>query len=123
MTNLFLLTATADGATGSLSSTLISFLPFVLIIVAFYFILIRPQKKKEKKDAEMRNSVQIGDEIVTIGGIVGIVCKLEDNTLVVETGSDKSKIRIKRWAISQNLDAEKEAKAPKAVETTTEENK
>lgn len=123
MTNLFLLTATADGATGSLSSTLISFLPFVLIIVAFYFILIRPQKKKEKKDAEMRNSVQIGDEIVTIGGIVGIVCKLEDNTLVVETGSDKSKIRIKRWAISQNLDAEKEVKAPKAVETTTEENK
>ena len=123
MTNLFLLTATADGATGSLSSTLISFLPFVLILVAFYFILIRPQKKKEKKDAEMRNSVQIGDEIVTIGGIVGIVCKLEDNTLVVETGSDKSKIRIKRWAISQNLDAEKEAKAPKAVETTTEENK
>lgn len=123
MTNLFLLTATADGATGSLSSTLISFLPFVLILVAFYFILIRPQKKKEKKDAEMRNSVQIGDEIVTIGGIVGIVCKLEDNTLVIETGSDKSKIRIKRWAISQNLDAEKEANAPKAVETTTEENK
>ena len=123
MTNLFLLTATADGATGSLSSTLISFLPFVLILVAFYFILIRPQKKKEKKDAEMRKNVQIGDELVTIGGIVGIVCKLEEDTLVIETGSDKSKIRIKRWAISQNLDAEKEAKAPKAVETTTEENK
>ncbi|MBR5121259.1 MAG: preprotein translocase subunit YajC [Oscillospiraceae bacterium] len=123
MTNLFLLTATADGATGSLSSTLISFLPFVLILVAFYFILIRPQKKKEKKDAEMRKSVQIGDELVTIGGIVGIVCKLEEDTLVIETGSDKSKIRIKRWAISQNLDAEKEAKTPKAVETTTEENK
>ena len=81
----------------------------VVLLLAFYFILIRPQRKKEKKDAEMRKNLQIGDEIVTVGGIVGIVCKIEEETLVIETGGDRSRLRIKKWAVSQNLDAEKEA--------------
>ena len=89
-------------------------LPLILL-GAFYFILIRPQRKKEKKDAEMRKNVQVGDEIVTAGGIVGIVCKLEEETLVIETGGDRSKLRIKRWAVSQNIDAEKESAAAAAA--------
>ena len=104
---------TATASSASLGWTSIIWL--VLLLVAFYFILIRPQRKKEKKDAEMRKNIQIGDEIVTAGGIVGIVCKLEQETLVIETGSDKSKLRIRRWAVSQNLDAEKEASAAAAA--------
>lgn len=104
---------TATASSASLGWTPIIWL--VLLLVAFYFILIRPQRKKEKKDAEMRKNIQIGDEIVTAGGIVGIVCKLEEETLVIETGSDKSKLRIRRWAVSQNLDAEKEASAAAAA--------
>ncbi len=87
----------------------------VILLLAFYFILIRPQRKKEKKDAEMRKNLQIGDEIVTVGGIVGIVCKIEEETLVIETGGDRSRLRIKKWAVSQNLDAEKEAAAATAA--------
>ena len=87
----------------------------LILLGAFYFILIRPQRKKEKKDAEMRKNVQVGDEIVTAGGIVGIVCKLEEETLVIETGGDRSKLRIKRWAVSQNIDAEKESAAAAAA--------
>lgn len=104
---------TATASSASLGWTSIIWL--VLLLVAFYFILIRPQRKKEKKDAEMRKNIQIGDEIVTAGGIVGIACKLEEETLVIETGSDKSKLRIRRWAVSQNLDAEKEASAAAAA--------
>ena len=97
------------------SSGLVPIGMLLLMLVAFYFILIRPQRKKEKKDAEMRKNVQVGDEIVTAGGIVGIVCKLEEETLVIETGGDRSKLRIKRWAVSQNIDAEKESAAAAAA--------
>lgn len=85
----------------------------VVILVAFYFILIRPQRKKDKQDAEMRKNLQLGDEVVTAGGIVGIICKIEEETIVIETGGDRSRLRVRRWAISQNLDAEKEAAAAK----------
>ncbi len=85
----------------------------VVILVAFYFILIRPQRKKDKQDAEMRKNLQLGDEVVTAGGIVGIICKIEEETVVIETGGDRSRLRVRRWAISQNLDAEKEAAAAK----------
>ncbi len=92
------------GATqqASTSSMLMSFLSMILIIVALYFIMLRPQKKKEKAVQEMRNNLQVGDEIVTIGGVVGIVVSVKDDTVVIETGSDRSKIRFQRWAIQQN---------------------
>ncbi|MEG0570726.1 MAG: preprotein translocase subunit YajC [Oscillospiraceae bacterium] len=81
---------------------LIQIVPLVLIFVVFYFILIRPQRKKDKATQKMRNDVQIGDEIVTIGGIVGIVISIKEDTIVIETGSDRSKVIIKRWAIQTN---------------------
>jgi preprotein translocase subunit YajC len=77
-------------------------LPLVLMVVVFYFLLIRPQKKKEKETQRMRNSIQVGDEIVTAGGIVGLVVSIKEDTVVIETGNDRSKVRIKRWAIQSN---------------------
>lgn len=78
-----------------------SMLPFILVLVVMYFLIIRPQKKKDKQMQEMRSNVEIGDSITTIGGIVGIVVSIKEDTIVVETGTDRSKIRFKRWAISE----------------------
>ena len=75
---------------------------FALIIGVFYFFLIRPQRKKEKQTQQMRNNVVVGDEITTVGGIVGIVVSIKEDTVVLETGGDRSKIRIKRWAVQTN---------------------
>lgn len=83
--------------------SLISIGSLILIIVVFYFLLIRPQRKKDKQDAAMRKNLQVGDEVVTAGGVVGIVFSIKDDTVVVETGGDRSKIRVKKWAIAQNL--------------------
>ena len=92
-----LLSSTQQGS--STSSLLFSLLPIVLLFVLMWFIMIRPQKKKEKETQNMRKSVQIGDEITTIGGIVGIIVKKSDDTIVIETGGDRSKLRVKLWAI------------------------
>mgnify|MGYP001625453029 FL=1 len=80
---------------------LLSFLPIILIFVLMWVIMIRPQNKKRKQEEQMRQNAQIGDEITTIGGIVGRVIGIKDDnqTLVIETGTDRAKIRIKRWAI------------------------
>ena len=88
-------TAAAPGA-GDILGML---LPLVLMFVVFYFFLIRPQKKKEKQAADMRNSIEVGDGITTIGGIVGRVASIKEDTFVLETGSDRVKMRFKRWAI------------------------
>lgn len=80
-----------------------SIIMLVLILVFFYFLIIRPQKKQEKKEKEMRDTLEVGDEVVTNGGIVGIVFSIKDDTLVIETGSDRSKIRVMKWAIAKNL--------------------
>ncbi|MDO5559372.1 MAG: preprotein translocase subunit YajC [Oscillospiraceae bacterium] len=95
--------ATNQASTGSsLLTMLLTFLPILLI---FYFFIIRPQKKKDKEDKNMRESLSIGDEIVTIGGIVGIVTRQTEDTVVIETGGDRSKLRIQKWAIKENITA------------------
>ncbi|MDF2685936.1 MAG: hypothetical protein K0S55_1117 [Clostridia bacterium] len=77
-----------------------TFLPIIAIAVGFYFFLIRPQKKQEKEVQKMRNSIEVGDQITTIGGISGIIRQIkDDDTYIIETGADKSKIAIKKWAI------------------------
>ncbi len=81
---------------------LVSFLPLVLIFVVMYFILIRPQKKKDKETQKMRNNIQVGDEVITIGGIIGLVVSLKEDNVVIETAGERNKIRIKRWAIQSN---------------------
>ena len=79
----------------------------VATFAIFYLLLIRPQQKREKKERIMRNSLEAGDHIVTIGGIIGIIVSMKEDSLVNETGSDRSKVRLARWAISgKNTTAE-----------------
>ena len=106
------LSVMSNNSTGSMLTTLV--LPMVLIIFFFYFLLIRPQKKKDKEAKTMRENIQIGDEIMTIGGIVGIVVKKSEDTVVIETGGDKSKLRIKNWAVQENITLTEKANAVKA---------
>lgn len=108
------LEATATSATGSKSM-----LPMILMMVALfaimYFFTIRPQKKQQKKEQEMRDATQVGDEITTIGGIMGRVVTVKEDSLIIETGADRNKMKIARWAIQMNntanekLQAEREA--------------
>lgn len=100
-----------EAAGGGLLGTLMLVGQFALIIGVFYFILIRPQRKKDKVVQQMRNNLQVGDEIITVGGVVGIVTNIKDDTLVIETGGDRSKIRIKRWAIQQVVTIHEEVAA------------
>lgn len=98
---MFDLTLFSGSSTGSTQSMLVTLIPLVLIIAFFYFFIIRPQKKQEKKEAAMRDALEVGDEVVTNGGIVGIVFSIKDDTVVIETGGDRSKIRVKKWAIAK----------------------
>ena len=78
-----------------------SMLPFLLVLVVMYFLIIRPQKKKDKQMQDMRSNIEIGDTVTTIGGIVGIVTSMKEDTIVVETGTGSSKIRFKRYAVAE----------------------
>lgn len=75
--------------------------PLLALIVIFYFLLIRPQKKKEKAVTAMRNALKVGDEIVTIGGICGKVMKVKEETVTISVGADKTKFEIMKWAVSK----------------------
>ena len=76
-----------------------SLIIIAVMFVALYFFMIRPQKKQEKQVNDMRNSLQVGDEITTIGGIIGKIVSIKDETVTIETGRDGSKIRILRSAV------------------------
>ena len=72
----------------------------VAMIAIFYFMLIRPENKKKKAAEELRNSLAVGDEVTTIGGIIGTICAVKANSVVVETGADRVRIEMTKWAIS-----------------------
>ena len=84
---------------GGLSSMLVSFLPLILIVVLMYFMMIRPQKKKQKEEQQMRNNLRVGDELTTIGGIKGRVVAIKDDTIMLESGNDRTKLQFEKWAI------------------------
>ncbi|MBE7039612.1 MAG: preprotein translocase subunit YajC [Ruminococcaceae bacterium] len=77
------------------------FLPFIVIIAIFYFLLIRPQRKKEKETQNMLSAIKVGDKITTIGGMVGTITKIKDEKVMFETGpkQEPHQITIERWAI------------------------
>lgn len=75
----------------------------VVMFALMYFLMIRPGRKKQKAEEKMRNELQIGDEIITISGVYCRIVALKDDSLVVESGPDRTKMRIARWAIQQNL--------------------
>lgn len=79
-----------------------SIIMLVLVFVVMYFLLIRPQRKREKEEQKMRNDLRIGDEITTIGGIVGRVVNVKEDSLIIETGADRNKLTLKKWAIQSN---------------------
>lgn len=83
----------------------------VLMLVIFYFMLIRPENKRKKEAEQMRSSVKTGDKIVTIGGITGTVVNVKENRIVLETGADQVRIELEKWAISANETAAEAAKA------------
>ncbi len=85
------------GAAGG--GSLLSILMIVGLFAIMYFFMIRPQKKQEKKDAEMRANLEVGDEVTTIGGIIGKVVSIKEETFVLETTKDKTKIRFLKGAV------------------------
>ena len=104
----FLMDTTASAATNAdgtaaKSAGIMGYLPTILMVVAmvaiFYFLLYRPQKKQERETTQMRNSLEVGDEITTIGGIIGEVVSIKGETVTIETGKERSKIRILRSAV------------------------
>ena len=94
----------ADAPQGSANAfgTYGAILIWVLIFAAMYFFILRPSSKKKKEEAQMRNSLEIGDEITTIGGIMGRVVAIKDDedAIIIETGSDRVKMKFKKWCIS-----------------------
>ncbi len=71
----------------------------------FYFLLIRPQQKREKKDRQMRNSLEVGDNIVTIGGIVGRILTIKDDEITIETSADRTKLAFKKWCVQSKVES------------------
>ena len=90
----------------------------VVMVAVFYFMLIRPENKRKKEAEQMRSSVKVGDEITTIGGIVGTVVNVKDDKIVIETSVDQVRVEFTKWAISTNDTAAAAAKeeAKKAAE-------
>ena len=91
------------------SAGIMQFVMMLALLVGMYFLMIRPSSKRKKQEDEMRNNIQIGDKITTIGGIIGrvVAIKDENESFVIETGMDRSKIKIKKWAIA-SCDTQKE---------------
>lgn len=103
------------------NSTLVTILLMVGLFALMYFTSIRPQKKRQKEEQQLRENLQIGDEITTIGGIMGRIVTIKEDSIIIETGADRVKMRVMRWAVQTNntatekLQAEREA-AKKAAE-------
>ena len=96
-------------ATATTGSTMPSMLIMVVIMFAvFYFFVIRPENKKKKKTEEMRSSLSLGDEIITIGGMIGKIVQITEDTITFETGEDRVRIQTKKWAISTTAKMEAE---------------
>lgn len=104
----FLTESAAGGLLGGDKSMI-----FVMIgmFALMYFLMIRPQKKRQKEEQEMRNAVEVGDEITTIGGICGKVVIVKEQHLIIETGADRNRMQITRWAVQQNVTATERVKA------------
>lgn len=114
---LYFLEATAQPSMGE--GLLGMILPLVLVIGVFYFMMIRPENKRKKEAEDMRSSLKEGDEITTIGGIVGTVVSVKEDKFVIETGADRVRIEFAKWALSSNetaTAAAKEAAAKRAEE-------
>ena len=111
----FLAEQLPENTGGGMMSTI---LMLVLMVGIFYFMLIRPENKRKKEAEQLRSSVKTGDEVTTIGGIIGVVCHIKDDKIVIETSADRVRVEFAKWAISTNETAAAAAKeeAKKAQE-------
>ena len=100
---MFLDAAASTTETGSSLGNIMTLLMIPLLLVIMYFVMIRPQRKQEKEAANMRNSLSVGDEITTIGGIIGRVVNVKEDTFVLETTKERTRIRFERTAIKLSL--------------------
>ena len=130
--NFINLAAETSGTSGGLGGFFGSTWGMIVLIggmfVLMYFMMIRPQNKRRKEEEEMRNSVDIGDDIITIGGIMGKVVSVKDDALIIETGADRNKMKISRWALQTNVTKQSAAqeaaqKAKEAKEAAKAEKK
>ena len=99
------LTTSAQG--GGMTSIVM----IVAMIAVFYFLMIRPENKRKKEAEQMRSAVKTGDEVTTIGGVIGTVVSVKDDKFVLETGADQVRVEFAKWAISTNDTAAENAKA------------
>ena len=113
MSNFFslLMMAPAAGTEGQTGGNWTMFIFIGIMIAAMYFTTIRPQKKQQKREQEIRENTQIGDEITTIGGICGKVVAVKEDSIVIETGSDRNKIKFMKYAIQTNHTANEKIQA------------
>lgn len=112
---LYFLTDAADMSGSSMTTTIIM---LVVMLGVFYFMLIRPENKRKKEAEQMRSALKNGDKITTIGGITGTVVDVKEDKFVIETGADRVRIELQKWALSTNDSAAAAAKeeAKKAEE-------
>ena len=101
---------TAAEASGGMTSILM----LIVMFVVLYIVMIRPERKRKKEAEQMRDALKVGDKLTTIGGIVGEVCHIKDDNIVIEVGADRVRIEMKKWAVSSNDSAA--AAAKKAAE-------
>ena len=101
---LNILTGTSGAGGGS------TIIMLVGMLAVFYFLLIRPENKRKKEAEQMRSQLKTGDEVTTIGGIVGKVVNVKDDKFVIETGADQVRIEFAKWALSTNETAAAAAK-------------
>ena len=85
------------------------------LILVMYLTTVRPQKKRQKEEQQMRDNIQVGDEITTIGGIMGRVVTTKEDSLIIETGADRNKMKIARWAVQTNNTANEKLEAERAA--------
>ena len=103
--HLFLATS-ADAAAAGGPSMLIM---MVALIGVFYFLMIRPENKRKKEAEAMRNALKVGDNITTIGGVIGDIVSVKEDSIVIETTTDRVRVEFAKFAVSTNNTAEKEA--------------
>jgi preprotein translocase subunit YajC len=119
-------TTTDQASTGSLFGGPYMIVMLVLFIGIFYFMILRPEKKKKKEAEALRSSLHKGDKITTIGGIVGKIVDIKDEKIVIETSEDQVRMELQKWAVMTNDTAEKEktkraAEAKEAAQKAKEE--
>ena len=112
--------AAADGGNVSMLPSLIM---IVVMVAVFYFVLIRPENKRKKQAEEMRSSLKVGDDITTIGGVTGTICAVKDKTLVIETGADRVRIELAKWAVSSKGTQTTEEAIPEKSEKSEKKDK